>query len=120
MDNFSKMNRFLQIIGDANRLRIICQIGEGELSVSEIVEAVGLSQPLVSHHLRSLKNNGILGTNRKGPFVYYRLKNIQLLEGLLNLSRLIPDIELDNNGMGMMGCFDWHKKMGRINRKKNK
>jgi len=39
-------------LGDENRLRILLAIGDDKKSVSQIVEATGLSQPLVSHHLK--------------------------------------------------------------------
>ena len=52
MDDAAKLQTVFQTLGDANRLRIIKFIGERECSVSEIVQATGLSQPLVSHHLK--------------------------------------------------------------------
>ena len=76
MDDIQKLRLFFQTIGDANRLRIIHVIGDQERSVSEIVSATKLSQPLVSHHLRTLKENQILDTRRKGPFIYYKVHNI--------------------------------------------
>lgn len=82
MNDASKLQSFFQTLGDANRLRIISHIGEEECSVSEIVENTGLSQPLVSHHLRTLRESGILETERKGPFVYYKLKDKRLLSAL--------------------------------------
>jgi DNA-binding transcriptional ArsR family regulator len=82
MDNAQKLQLVFQTLGDANRLRIIQFIGEKECSVSEIVQASNLSQPLVSHHLRVLRENQVLDTERKGPFVYYKLRDKKLLEAL--------------------------------------
>ena len=70
MDDALKLQHLFQTLGDANRLKIIKFIGERERSVSEIVEALGLSQPLVSHHLRILRERQILLTKRTGPFIY--------------------------------------------------
>jgi len=84
MDDARLLEQLFQIIGKENRLKIIQFIGEKERSVSEIVEFTGLSQPLVSHHLKTLRKSGILSTRRKGPFIYYRLKTIKLL-GVLGL-----------------------------------
>ena len=60
-------------LSDENRLRILmCLIGPRK-SVSRIVEEVGLSQPLVSHHLRELKRCLLVDIERSGPFIYYGL-----------------------------------------------
>jgi len=82
MDDARKLHHLFQTLGDANRLKIIKFIGDNEKSVSEIVEALGLSQPLVSHHLKILREREILQTDRNGPFVYYKLKNGKLLDTL--------------------------------------
>ena len=82
MDDAHKLQHLFQSLGDANRLKIIKFIGDKERSVSEIVEALGLSQPLVSHHLRILREREILLTNRNGPFIYYKLKNEKLPDAL--------------------------------------
>ena len=74
MDEALKMQLLFQTFGDANRLRIISFVGSGERSVNEIVSATRLSQPLVSHHLRVLRDKQVLETRRKGPFVYLRRK----------------------------------------------
>ncbi len=68
-----------QTLSDANRLKIIKYVNEGECSVSQIVEETKLSQPLVSHHLKTLRERHILETTRNGPFIYYRLKDKRLL-----------------------------------------
>ena len=82
MDNAQKLQLIFQTLGDANRLRIIQFIGERECTVSEIVQAFNLSQPLVSHHLRVLRENQVLNSERKGPFVIYKLRDQKLLEAL--------------------------------------
>ncbi len=45
-----------------------------ELTVSEIIEAIGLEQSLTSHHLNNMKIRGILGSKRAGKQIYYYLK----------------------------------------------
>ena len=82
MDDARRMQILFHTLGDANRLKIIKFVGVEVRSVSEIVEATRLSQPLVSHHLRILRERGILETERNGPFIYYTLKNKKLLDAL--------------------------------------
>lgn len=86
----NQMPYYFQILSDANRLRIISLIGSKELSVTEIVSEMHLSQPLVSHHLRVLKESGILETKRNGPFIYYRLMNPKLLDVLGLFEEVLP------------------------------
>lgn len=82
MEDVQKLQLLFQTLGDTNRLKIIHFIGEQDRSVSEIVEATGLSQPLVSHHLRTLRESLILETKRSGPFIYYKLRDPRLLSAL--------------------------------------
>jgi DNA-binding transcriptional ArsR family regulator len=89
MNDMMPLSDILQVLSDANRLNIIAFIGTGEYSVSQIIGHVALSQPLVSHHLRALRENRILETNRKGPFVYYKLTNVKLLEFLGLLEEIL-------------------------------
>jgi DNA-binding transcriptional ArsR family regulator len=79
-DNIGILQQIFQTLSDANRLKIISYIKEEERSVSQIVEETKLSQPLVSHHLRTLRERHILETTRNGPFIYYRLKDKRLLD----------------------------------------
>ncbi len=93
MDDSQKLQLLFQTLGDSNRLKIISFIGEKECSVSEIVDSTGLSQPLVSHHLRTLRESQVLETKRSGPFVYYKLKDHRLLSALGIFSEIANSIE---------------------------
>lgn len=79
---------FLKIIGDKNRLKIICLLGEKPLCVCEIFKALGISQKLTSHHLGQLTRFGILNRKKEGSFVYYSLNK----EILREKSRLLNQI----------------------------
>lgn len=90
MGSNNQISYYFQILGDLNRLKIISLIGTRELTVSEIVSKMQLSQPLISHHLRSLKESEILETKRNGPFIFYRLKNPKLLDVLGLFAEVLP------------------------------
>ena len=62
---------FFGTLSDPNRLAIIKGLTLKCESVSAIVERTGLSQPLVSHHLRVLREHGLARTERHGPYTYY-------------------------------------------------
>lgn len=96
MDNAQKLQLIFQTLGDANRIRIIQFISEKECTVSEIVQASNLSQPLVSHHLRVLRENQVLDSERKGPFVIYKLRDKKLLEALDLFLVIFKDFNVAN------------------------
>ncbi|MEI6587530.1 MAG: metalloregulator ArsR/SmtB family transcription factor [Candidatus Moraniibacteriota bacterium] len=77
---------FLRAISDANRLKIICVLQEGAKCVCEIVPVVGISDKLVSHHLKQLKNIGLIAEDREGNFIRHSLdrKMIQEYKAIFN------------------------------------
>lgn len=107
MEDLVKMQLFFQNLSDLNRLKIIQVIGEKDCSVSEIVEATGLSQPLVSHHLRTLRENLILETNRAGPFVYYKIKDQKLLSALGILLDIVISQDDIKDKSSIFNCPSW-------------
>lgn len=82
-------------LSDGNRLRILVLISNGKKSVSAIVEALNLSQPLVSHHLKELKRSLMVNVEREGPFVYYELADERILHVLQILSDVATDLLSD-------------------------
>ena len=106
MDDLKKLQLIFQTLSDYNRLGIIRFICEKECSVGEIVKATKLSQPLVSHHLRVLKDNGILETKRNGPFIYYYIKERKILDAINLFLELFRNSEIKNK-MSSKFCSDW-------------
>jgi ArsR family transcriptional regulator, arsenate/arsenite/antimonite-responsive transcriptional repressor len=61
-------------LGDPTRLAIINQLaGADEVCVCHLVPDAGLSQPTISHHLRLLRDAGLVTSERRGTWAYYRL-----------------------------------------------
>lgn len=63
-------------LGDPVRLRLISLIGAhqgGEVCVCDLTSAFDLTQPTISHHLKVLRQAGIIDSERRGTWVYYRL-----------------------------------------------
>ena len=63
----------LKALGDDTRLRVVKYLFEGERHVGELQTDLGIEQSLLSHHLRLLKNAGIVASERDGKAVLYRL-----------------------------------------------
>lgn len=89
VNNTEKLARFLKVLGDTNRLGIALSIGKEYRSVTEIINASGLSQTLVSFHLRIMREADVVRTERNGPFIHYSLSDPLLLEVLSELSRMV-------------------------------
>jgi ArsR family transcriptional regulator len=66
----------LRALADPVRLRLLSLIraaDEGEACVCDLTDALGLSQPTVSHHLKTLVNAGLLARDKRGVWAWYRL-----------------------------------------------
>jgi DNA-binding transcriptional ArsR family regulator len=81
--------RVFKALGDPSRLDIVTAIGKAARPVTEIVEATGMSQTLVSFHLRILREAGIVTTKRNGPFILYSLSGPVFNSILVQLSKSI-------------------------------
>lgn len=75
-----------QALGDSSRVQIVWALMQGEKNVGELAKRLGMSQPAVSHHLRTLRNLRLVNIRKVGRESYYRLDdehiNVLLLEGL--------------------------------------
>lgn len=78
--------RALKAIAHPLRLKILCVLGEGEVCVQDIVEAVGTSQSNISQHLAILRDKGVLQTRKDANRVFYRVIDQRTLQ-LISLMR---------------------------------
>ena len=65
-EDLRELRTFHKALADVNRLRIVRRLAEGESSLADLIAHVGLSQPLVSHHLKRLRVAGLVETRRVG------------------------------------------------------
>lgn len=63
--------RVLHVLSHDTRLNLVLLLAQGEATVSELCELVGLAQSNVSHHLRILRDAGLVTDRREGQFVVY-------------------------------------------------
>ena len=76
--------KFLSGMANQHRLMILCQLVNGEKSVTELIEATGLAQTSMSQHLSKLKSEGIVTFRRDHRTLYYRIDNDVVLN-IMNL-----------------------------------
>ena len=62
------------------RWKILCALGNQEMSVGEIVEQTGTSQSNISQHLEQLRNKNIVTSRKEANRIYYRIRTGKLLE----------------------------------------
>ncbi|MFF4705360.1 ArsR/SmtB family transcription factor [Streptomyces sp. NPDC001288] len=76
-DRAADLAKLFKALGDPVRLRLMSMIassGEGgEVCVCELTPAFDLSQPTISHHLKLLRQAGLIDCERRGTWVYYRI-----------------------------------------------
>jgi ArsR family transcriptional regulator len=75
----------LRAVGEPTRLRLMAVCARGELTVSDLVQVLGQSQPRVSRHLKLLCEAGLLDRFREGNWVFYRLAQTPLARLLAGL-----------------------------------
>ncbi len=76
---------FLRSLASENRLLILCALVEGERSVGELAERLGIAQPNASQHLFKLKSEGLVATRRAGQTIYYRLASDRVAPLIMQL-----------------------------------
>ena len=90
---FYHLAETFQALGDSSRVQIVWALMHGELSVGDIASKLDMSQPAVSHHLRTLRNLRLVQFRKSGRTSFYKLDddhiNHLLLEGLKHVEDLL-------------------------------
>ena len=68
-----KFQKLLKIIANENKFKIIQLLSKGEVCVCDIGEKLGIEQSLVSHHLNSLRDAGLVNNRKLGTWIHYSL-----------------------------------------------
>lgn len=76
----------MKAIAHPLRLKILCVLGDQEVSVQDIVDQVGTSQSNISQHLAILREKGVLATRKDANRVYYRISDLRTIR-LVGLMR---------------------------------
>ncbi len=87
-ENIEQASAAMQAMAHPLRLKILCLVGNQELSVLEIVDAVGTSQSNISQHLAVLRDQGILTARKEANKVFYRIEDPRVLK-MISLTREI-------------------------------
>ena len=85
-EDIDRASRSLKAMSHPLRLKILCTLGEQEVSVQDLVEHVGTSQSNISQHLAILRDKGILASRKDANRVYYRVSDSRTLR-LISMMR---------------------------------
>ena len=85
-EDIERASRAIKAMSHPLRLKILCSLGDKEVSVQDIVEMVGTSQSNISQHLAILRDKGILASRKDANRVYYRVGDNRTLR-LISMMR---------------------------------
>jgi len=71
--------RLMKALANPDRLMLLCQLSQGESSVSGLEAALGILQPTLSQQLGVLREEGLVETRRDGKHIHYRVRSAQAL-----------------------------------------
>jgi ArsR family transcriptional regulator len=84
---------FFKALSHPARIKILELLGAGELSVTELQDRLGIESSSVSQHLSVLRHKNIVDSRKAGTTVYYRVRDLEIIE-LLNVARRIFNNQL--------------------------
>ncbi|MDG6077712.1 ArsR family transcriptional regulator [Erythrobacter litoralis] len=98
-DQASELAETFRLLGEPNRLLLVTECLDGPRSVTELTEAIGASQSLVSHHLRLLRAARLLRQRRDGKNVFYDLPDCHVATMLTNMMEHIDESDNETEGL---------------------
>jgi len=78
----------LKVLGNEDRLLLLCQLSQGEMCVSDLEEALDIRQPTLSQQLGVLRNEGVVATRRDGKRIFYSVADAKVMRVLEVLYQL--------------------------------
>lgn len=84
----------LRLLGNEKRLMVLCQLADGELSVSQLQARIGLSQSALSQHLALMREQGLVATRRQSQTIFYRIEDPAALRVIQTLAELFCPPEM--------------------------
>jgi ArsR family transcriptional regulator len=80
--------RQMKVLGNPERLLLLCQLSQRECCVSDLEELLDIRQPTLSQQLAVLRSEGVVDTRRDGKRIFYRVADQRLLRVLATLYAL--------------------------------
>jgi ArsR family transcriptional regulator len=90
-------------LGDPTRLRILELVAQGEQCVCELAAAIDVPQPLLSHHLKILRQAGFITVRKEGRWNYYAMNRERLEACVCMLEEALATYD-ESARLGRPGC----------------
>jgi DNA-binding transcriptional ArsR family regulator len=81
----------LKNLAHPQRLFLLCRLAKGEATVSDLREASGASQSLISQHLTRMRREGLVQSRRDGNYVHYRIADPRLSVLIQTMEKIFND-----------------------------
>ncbi|MCL2116568.1 MAG: metalloregulator ArsR/SmtB family transcription factor [Methanobrevibacter sp.] len=78
-ERYHEIANLFKILGDYNRIRILCALNYQEFCVCELSLLLDMSQSAISHQLRLLRNKGIVKFRKENKQIFYSIQNEEIL-----------------------------------------
>ncbi|MGO9015628.1 MAG: ArsR/SmtB family transcription factor [Dissulfurispiraceae bacterium] len=91
-----------KILASPKRIEIITALKDGEKTVSEIIEVLGIPKANASQHLALMKVKGILNSRREGVNVYYSIANPKVIQACGLMREVLSDIMVERGKMASL------------------
>ncbi len=89
---YEEKARVVSVLANAKRLEIIDLLAEGEKTVTELADNLGLAQAGTSQHLAAMRKVGMLETKKRGNFVFYRLADPKIASACDVMSQAVVEL----------------------------
>lgn len=85
--------KLFKILSDVNRIKIIEMLSCGEICACTILEKLDITQPTLSHHMKSLEKVDLVSSRKEGTWTYYKLNRKKIGEILMFIIQITSDTE---------------------------
>jgi len=109
-----KYAEFFKALGDENRLKILKMLAEKDMCVCEIINNLNVSQPAISHHLKTLKQAGIVEDRREGKWIFYSLNQKEIINYLDFFEGLVKVSDQPRKPVDCSYCEQLRKQLGLV------
>ncbi len=97
-ENAARASEMMKLLGHPHRLMILCELNQGECSVTELCQKVGINQSPLSQHLARMRHEGVVESRREAQTVYYSLAGPEVSTIIALLYELYCDPALAKEG----------------------
>lgn len=91
-----------KILASPKRIEIITALKDGEKSVTELIDILGIPKANVSQHLAVMRIKGILKSRREGVSIYYSIANRKVIQACTLMKEVLSDLLADKGKMASL------------------